>query len=565
MDLRSYEEWKFELSAILRERARLTPRPTAEQSAVFRALFARLAEDRFNITLVGRFSRGKTSLMNAILGMDTLPTGVVPLTSVITQVTYGSEPLAVLHYRHTSLFMDIPLSELAAHITEQGNPGNQRGITIAEVQLPAEFLRRGFTFIDTPGIGSSIAANTRTTQSFMPEADAFILVTSHDSPLSAEEADVLAWAGASGRPMFVVLNKQDMVDAAARAQVLAHVRGEAARLGIGAPLRVFPLSSRDALAARRAGDASALTASGLPALEATLVDFLVHDQRRAFLLGMCERIAALLAVPGGEVMAERLPGLRARVTGTTATTAAGVVPVEPPLPALLTGCEICAAITDAVFQFFARYQAELYGSPQARGDLAARGGFCRPHAQQFEAIAAARESSAALAPVLLHQAAALRGLAASMPSPDRAAERAGALLPNGSHCPACAVARRSETDAVERLAATVRRDGALVVHDRSALCLPHAGRLAAALPDATAVSLLLRRQAAVMERLAEDASRFALKQDAARQGSMSKEERDAAWRAARVLLDAPQAQHAVLPAEAGQLLAVRPSDATGTR
>ena len=68
-----------------------------------------------------------------------------------------------------------------------------------------------------------------------------------------------------------------------------------------------------------------------------------------------------------------------------------------------------------------------------------------------------------------------------------------------------------------------------------------------------------------MERLAEDASRFALKQDAARQGSMSKEERDAAWRAARVLLDAPQAQHAVLPAEAGQLLAVRPSDATGTR
>lgn len=88
--------------------------------------------------------------MNAILGMDRLPTGVVPLTSVITRVTYGSEAKAVLHDRHTSLFMDIPLSELADHITEQGNPGNHRGITVAEVQLPAEFLRRGFTFIDTP-------------------------------------------------------------------------------------------------------------------------------------------------------------------------------------------------------------------------------------------------------------------------------------------------------------------------------------------------------------------------------------------------------------------------------
>ncbi len=242
MDLKSYEERKFELSSILRELVRLTPRPTVEQSAMWRGLFARLAEDRFNITLVGRFSRGKTSLMNAILGMDRLPTGVVPLTSVITQVTYGSEAKAVLHYQGTSLFMDIPLSELAAHITEQGNPGNHRGITVAEVQLPAEFLRRGFTFIDTPGIGSSIAANTRTTQSFLPEADAFILVTSHDSPLSEEEAGVLAWAGAAGRPLFVVLNKRDMVDAPARVQALAYVRGEAARLGAGAQLRLFPLS-----------------------------------------------------------------------------------------------------------------------------------------------------------------------------------------------------------------------------------------------------------------------------------------------------------------------------------
>ena len=45
-----------------------------------------------------------------------------------------------------------------------------------------------------------------------------------------------------------------------------------------------------------------------------------------------------------------------------------------------------------------------------------------------------------------------------------------------------------------------------------------------------------------MERVAEDASRFALKQDAARQGSVNKQEREAAWRAARVLLEAPQAQ-----------------------
>jgi predicted GTPase len=56
-----------------------------------RDLFARLAEDRFNLAVVGRFSRGKSSLMNAILGSERLRTGVVPLTSVITTVTYGSQ------------------------------------------------------------------------------------------------------------------------------------------------------------------------------------------------------------------------------------------------------------------------------------------------------------------------------------------------------------------------------------------------------------------------------------------------------------------------------------------
>lgn len=537
MDLTSYGAWKFDLSAILRALVRQVPQPAAAQSVAFRDLFARLAADRFNIALVGRFSRGKTSLMNAILGMDRLPTGVVPLTSVITEVTYGSEAKAVLHYQGSSLFMDIKLSELAAHITERGNPGNYRGVAMAEVQLPAEFLRRGFTFIDTPGIGSAIAANTRTTQGFLPDADAIILVTSHDGPLSEEEAGVLAWAGVAGRPLFVVLNKQDTVDAPAREQALAYVREAAGRLGAGAQLRLFSLSASQGLAARLARDPAALAASGLPALESALVHFLVHDQRRAFLLGMCDRIAAL---PGAATVAPRLAALRAQASGAGAPAAA--LPEEPPLPALLADCEICAGIAQAVWAFFTRVQAELYGSEQAQAGLAARGGFCRAHAQQFEAVAAGREAATALAPVLLRQAGELRRIAAAAPGPAQAAGLVGGLLPDGLACPACTVARRAEAVAVQNLAGVVRREGAMAVHTRSALCLPHLRLLLAALPGGETAALL-RRQAALMERIAEDAGRFALKQDAARQGSLNKQEREAAWRAARVLLEAPQAQY----------------------
>ena len=85
----------------------------------------RLAEDRFNLVVVGRFSRGKSSLMNAILGRYRLPTGVVPLTSVITTVTYGSEERVTLHFRGSGLIEDIQ-SRPASRLRHRARQSRQR-------------------------------------------------------------------------------------------------------------------------------------------------------------------------------------------------------------------------------------------------------------------------------------------------------------------------------------------------------------------------------------------------------------------------------------------------------
>ena len=55
-----------------------------------RELMVKLAEDRFTLAVLGQFNRGKSSLMNAIMGRQILPTGVLPLTSAITVLRYGS-------------------------------------------------------------------------------------------------------------------------------------------------------------------------------------------------------------------------------------------------------------------------------------------------------------------------------------------------------------------------------------------------------------------------------------------------------------------------------------------
>ena len=186
MDLREYEQHKFAIAEVLRQASRASPNDAAWREQTM-GLFSRLAEDRFNLVVVGRFSRGKTSLMNALIGTDRLPMGIVPLTSVITTVAYGSSERVILRYDRRFLDQEIPLEALPQYVTQQGNPGNVKGVKEAEVQLPVEFLRRGFYFVDTPGLGSAIAENTRTTESFLPEADAFLLVTSYESPLSDEE------------------------------------------------------------------------------------------------------------------------------------------------------------------------------------------------------------------------------------------------------------------------------------------------------------------------------------------------------------------------------------------
>jgi small GTP-binding protein len=543
MNLREYDRIKFELSAILRGISQHSTRRGGQRPPALQDLFERLADDRFNLTMVGRFSRGKTSLMNALLGMDRLPTGVLPLTSVVTQVTYGSEEKAVLHYHGTSLFMDVTLRELRHHITEHGNPGNQQGISIAEVQLPAEFLRRGFTFVDTPGLGSSILANTRTTEAFLPQADALILVTSHDSPLSAEELALVHQARAGARRVFLVLNKQDLVDATAREQSLAYVNAELARSGVAANASVFSVSARQALAAKIAHDTAALAASGLPALEAALVDFLVNGQRQAFLLGMCDRIAAQLRDPALEALLSPLADLRRRIDATAAPPAQPAMDEPLPLSPLLPACEICNHLAHAMFDFFASYQLRLYGSSRLQDEFATRGGFCRLHAREFEAIAAAREVAVGLAPVLAHQSSELRRIAKLSTSPSVSAGLIAELLPTGRTCPACAVAREVEGREIGRLAALVADQGPGVVHRRSALCTPHLSRLAGGMRDPRHVEALILRQAELLERLEEDARRFALNYDARRRYAASKEELAVAGRVSRVLHEDPHTQY----------------------
>src|SRR6266498_5765102 len=115
--LRQYTLAKQQVSDLVRASRQLFERLKDEpQMDRCRDLLVKLAEDRFNLAVLGQFKRGKSSLMNAIMGRDLLPTGLLPLTSAITTLCYGSTERVVLRRKGWALEQEVPLAHLADFI-----------------------------------------------------------------------------------------------------------------------------------------------------------------------------------------------------------------------------------------------------------------------------------------------------------------------------------------------------------------------------------------------------------------------------------------------------------------
>lgn len=262
----------------------------------------RLTAGRFHLAVLGQFKRGKSSLLNALLGEPFLPIGVVPVTAIPALIEYGPARQARIIF-HEEAARTVPLDELAAYVTEQANPQNVLGVARVEVQHPAPLLARGVVLIDTPGIGSTLTHNTEATLDFLGEVDAAFFLISADPPLTAVELEFLQAVRERVGRIFFLLNKVDYLTPDEQQEALRFLRQtlqQQAGLADDAPL--FPVSARLALAARADEDAAGWAASGLGAVEERLHRFL--DQEKQAALQTAVRAKAV------EVLGEALQLLR---------------------------------------------------------------------------------------------------------------------------------------------------------------------------------------------------------------------------------------------------------------
>lgn len=179
------------------------------------ALVRRLQLRRLRVLVAGEAKRGKSTLVNALLGRLLLPTGVTPLTSVVTTVTAVESGLQ----EYAKVFFTdgtgrrIALDDLPAFVTESGNPGNAAGVTGVTVHIQSKLLENyRIDLVDTPGTGSVYTQNTTDARHALTSLDAAILVLTADPPISDAERNLLAEISHTSVRTFVLLNKIDRLN-----------------------------------------------------------------------------------------------------------------------------------------------------------------------------------------------------------------------------------------------------------------------------------------------------------------------------------------------------------------
>ncbi|HEY9594004.1 MAG TPA: dynamin family protein, partial [Spirochaetia bacterium] len=260
---------------------RLDP-PSVAYSRRIHELRDRAESGRFHLAVLGQFKRGKSSLINALLGEALLPTGIPPLTAIPTMIVAGPA------HRVTVTFERDPVIELSAgdaaeacellrrYIAEDENPRNSREVTRVEVSSASPVLANGVVLIDTPGVGSTFRHNSATTREFLPECDAALFVVSADPPITEAEVEFLRDVTAHVTRVFFVMNKADYLDEREQKEAVSFLRRTLAdEMEMSTETPIFVVSSRGA----RGSTAS--LGQGMAELREYIGRFLVEEKNRA--------------------------------------------------------------------------------------------------------------------------------------------------------------------------------------------------------------------------------------------------------------------------------------------
>src|SRR4030043_1238376 len=247
----------------------------------------------FNLVVLGQFKRGKTTLINALLGAEILPTAIVPLTSIATILTYG-ETLNIKVYFNDGRVTEIELASLPQYVTEKGNSRNEKNVQEVIITYPSPYLRDGVRLIDTPGVGSVYEHNTDVAYQYLPKSDAALFLLSVDQPVSKAELDFLKDVKEYSHRIFFLQNKADYVGSEDLGESISFSK-KIIEECMGSEVKIFPLSAKLALEGKLSVNKELIEKSFLSEFEHILNTFLMKEKGDVLLLSVTNNLLRLLS------------------------------------------------------------------------------------------------------------------------------------------------------------------------------------------------------------------------------------------------------------------------------
>src|SRR5271157_3241248 len=204
-------ELAMELEGLGKIEQVVTQRGLVEFRSTIAGITDRLEDQSLEIAVFGRVSSGKSTLLNVILGEEILPVGVTPITAVPTRIRYGEMPQLTVWFAERRLPETLEIGRLAEVASEKGNPQNQKRVTRIIVDLPSVRLRKGTTFVDTPGLGSLATSGASETLAYLPNCDLGLVLIDAGSTLTQEDLQTIQTLQDASIPVQVLLSKADLL------------------------------------------------------------------------------------------------------------------------------------------------------------------------------------------------------------------------------------------------------------------------------------------------------------------------------------------------------------------
>lgn len=185
-----------------------------QREASLRELMGRIQQENFKVIVIGKFSTGKSSLINALLGDEVLPDSLNPCTAYINEVTYGEEKKAAISFKavlpenweqfvqhegvkeHIRAHLGGPIPDYVVEDLEQladcvtipydDDAEEEENISSidcspfekAVIYYPCELCKNGIEIIDSPGLDES-RDRTEIVEAYLKKVDAVIYVTTN--------------------------------------------------------------------------------------------------------------------------------------------------------------------------------------------------------------------------------------------------------------------------------------------------------------------------------------------------------------------------------------------------